>query len=253
MATENKGVMVYLPLELKKVIEEYCTQNNITRKNKAGEIFPSLGTGIVQYLKSQLLGLESSSKYVPKTTLTKEEILDLIRENSASPLPSSGLLEGEILSTIQAQIDRKIQRDLLRMTDVRVEIAQSLQPIYAEVIELKKAVSDLTVSRLMSTPDRVVTSMAPAISYTPNSKKQKPEGEPDWVSEDNRKFYRLLVKDSVLLAKVANAISQNPTSNADLAQSLIELGFHQQDGKRLGTTPTSRIKTVVKHLLSTTV
>ena len=60
----------------------------------------------------------------------------------------------------------------------------------------------------------------------------------------------MLVKDSVLLAKVAKAISQNPTSNADLAQSLIELGFHQQDGNKLGTTPTSRIKTVVKHLLS---
>jgi hypothetical protein len=251
MATENKGVMVYLPLELEKVVEEYCTQNNITRKNKDGEVFPSLGTGIVQYLKSQLLGLEFSAKNVLKTTLTKEEVLDLIRENSASQLPSRGLLESEILSTIQAQLEIETQRDLLSMTDIRVEIEQSLQPIYAEITELKKAVSDLTVSRLMSTQSPIVA-MAPTISRTP-SKKQKPEGEPDWVTDDNRKFYRVLVKDSVLLAKVANAISQNPNSNADLAQSLIELGFHQQDGNRLGTTPTSRIKTVVKHLLATTV
>ena len=250
MATENKGVMVYIPLELEKVIEEYCTQNNITRKNKDGKIFPSLGTGIVQYLKSQLLGIEFSSKHVLKTTLTKEEVLDLIRENSANPLPSSGLLESEILSMIQAQIDSKIQRDLISIADVRVEIAQSLQPIYAEVIELKNAVSDLTVSRFMSTRDPVIANIAPAISRIPNSKKRKPEGEPDWVNDDNRKFYRMLVKDSVLLAKVAKAISQNPTSNADLAQSLMELGFHQQDGNKLGTTPTSRIKTVVKHLLS---
>ena len=53
MATENKGVMVYLPPDLERVVEQYCTDNNISRKNKDGEIFPSLGTGIVQYLKSQ--------------------------------------------------------------------------------------------------------------------------------------------------------------------------------------------------------
>jgi hypothetical protein len=252
MATENKGVMVYLPPELEKVIEEYCTQNNITRKNKDGEAFPSLGTGIVQYLKSQLLGLESSSRSVPKTTLTREEVLDLIRENSNSLLLDNGLLESEILNKIQTQIATKTQSDLLMMGDIRVEIAQSLQPIYAEITELKKALNDLTISRLMIKAP-IAASITPTISLTPNSKKQKPEGEPDWVTDDNRKFYRVLVKDSELLTKVANAISQNPSSNADLAQSLIELGFQQQDGKRLGTTPTSRIKNVVKNLLPATV
>jgi hypothetical protein len=236
MATENKGVMVYLPPELEKVIEEYCTQNNITRKNKDGEAFPSLGTGIVQYLKSQLLGLEFSSRSVPKTSLTREEVLDLIRENSNSLLLDNGLLESEILNKIQAQIATKTQSDLIMMGDIRIEIAQSLQPIYAEITELKKALNDLTISRLMIKAP-IAASITPTI----------------WVTDDNRKFYRVLVKDSELLTKVANAISENPNSNADLAQSLIELGFHQQDGTKLGTTPTSRIKTVVKHLLSTTV
>jgi hypothetical protein len=208
MATENKGVMVYLPSELEKVIEEYCTRNNITRKNKDGETFPSLGTGIVQYLKSQLLGLEFSSKNVPKTTLTREEVIDLIKENSASLLPSNGLLESEILNMIQEQIANKTQSDLLFIGDIRVEIAQSLQPIYAEMTELKKALSDLTAGRPMSIQAPVVASIAPSTSPTPNSKKQKPEDEPDWVNNDNRKFYRSLVNDSVLLAKVASTISQ---------------------------------------------
>jgi hypothetical protein len=252
MATENKGVMVYLPPELEKGIEQYCTQHNITRKNKDGGAFPSLGTGIVHYLKSQLLGLESSSRNVSKTILTREEVLDLIRENNNSLLLSNRLSESEILSTLQAQIASKTKSDLLIMGDIRVEIVQSLQPIYAEITELKKALNDLTVSRLTIENPRV-ENIAPTLAPTPTSKKQKPEDEPDWVSDDNRKFYRLLVKDSMLLAKVANAISKNPSSNADLAQSLIELGFHQQDGKKLGTTPTSRIKTVVKHLLATTV
>ncbi len=251
MATENKGVMVYLPPALEKGIEQYCTLHNITRKNKDGEAFPSLGTGIVHYLKSQLLGLESSSRNVSKTILTREEVLDLIRENN-SLLLRNRLPESEILSTLQAQIASKTKSDLLIMGDIRVEIAQSLQPIYAEITELKKALNDLTVSRL-TIENSIVENIAPTLAPTPTSKKQKPEDEPDWVSDDNRKFYRLLVKDSMLLAKVANAISKNPSSNADLAQSLIELGFHQQDGKKLGTTPTSRIKTVVKHLLATTV
>lgn len=252
MATENKGVMVYLPPELEKVIEKYCTQNNITRKNKEGEAFPSLGTGIVQYLKNQLLGLEFSSRNVSKTTLTREEVLDLIRENSNSLALSNGLSESVILNMIQAQIANQTQSDLLIMSNIKVEIAQSLEPIYAEITELKKALSDLTLSRLtIQTP--IAGSIVPTVSRTSSPKKKKPEDEPYWVSNDNRKFYHRLVKDSELLARVANAISQNPTSNASIAQSLVEFGFHRQDGERLGTTPIGRIKTVVKHLLATTV
>jgi hypothetical protein len=56
MATENRGVMVYLPSEVEAKIAEYCTDNNITRKDKHGNIITSLGSGIVAYLKSQLLG-----------------------------------------------------------------------------------------------------------------------------------------------------------------------------------------------------
>jgi hypothetical protein len=253
MATENKGVMVYLPPELEKVIEEYCTQNNITRKNKDGEAFPSLGTGIVQYLKNQLLGLEFSSRNVAKTTLTREEVLDLIRENSNSPSLDNRLSESAILDMIQSQVASKTQSDLFVMDDIRVEIAQSLQPIYAEITELKKALSDLTVSRLtIKTP--IAASIVSTVSRRSSSpKKQKPEDEPDWVSDSNRTFYHRLVKDSMLLDKVANVISKNSTSNADISQSLIKLGFHRQDGTKLGTTPISRIKTVVKHLLATTV
>ncbi len=249
MATENKGVMVYLPPELEKVIEEYCTQNNITRKNKGGETFPSLGTGIVQYLKNQLLGIESSFRNVSKETLTREEVLDLIRENNNSLLLDNKLSESAILNTIQTQIANKTQSDLLIMGDIKAEIAQSLEPIYAEITELKKALSDLTVSRL-TIKNPIVASIVPTVSCTSSPKKKKPEDEPDWVSDDNRKFYHRLGKDSELLTKVAHAISKNSTSNADIAQSLIEFGFHQQDGTKLGTTPTSRIKTVVKHLLA---
>lgn len=54
MATENKNVTIYLPADVEKAISDYCIENNITRKNKQGEIVPAIGTGIIQYLKSTL-------------------------------------------------------------------------------------------------------------------------------------------------------------------------------------------------------
>ena len=51
MATENKAVTVYLPPELEKYVSGYCLQYEVTRKNKAGELQPSLGTGIVDLLR----------------------------------------------------------------------------------------------------------------------------------------------------------------------------------------------------------
>ena len=50
MATNNRGVMVYLPSEVEVKMIEYCTQYNITRKDKQGNIVTSLGSGIVAYL-----------------------------------------------------------------------------------------------------------------------------------------------------------------------------------------------------------
>ena len=47
--------MVYLSVELEIEIEQYCIKNDITRKHKNGAVLPSLGTGIVHYLKSTLL------------------------------------------------------------------------------------------------------------------------------------------------------------------------------------------------------
>jgi hypothetical protein len=78
MATDNRGVMVYLPSDVEEVLERYCTENNITRKNKGGEPMPSLGTGIVQYLKSQLFGMSPGN--APSAGLTREEVLELINQ-----------------------------------------------------------------------------------------------------------------------------------------------------------------------------
>lgn len=51
MATENKSVMCYLPEDIERYIIQYCTEYNITRKDKEGNIKPALGTAVVDILK----------------------------------------------------------------------------------------------------------------------------------------------------------------------------------------------------------
>jgi hypothetical protein len=92
MATDNRGVMVYLPSELERRIAEYCTEYNITRKDKQGNIVTSLGSGIVAYLKSQLLSDRPRTvSDRPINGLTRAEVLDLIAESNTSNTPIVGI------------------------------------------------------------------------------------------------------------------------------------------------------------------
>jgi hypothetical protein len=85
MPTDSRGVMVYLPSEVETKIAEYCTNNNITRKDKHGNIITSLGSGVVVYLKSQLLGdIPRTLSNRPNLGLTKDEVLDLIAKSNTS-------------------------------------------------------------------------------------------------------------------------------------------------------------------------
>jgi hypothetical protein len=78
--------------------------------------------------------------------------------------------------------------------------------------------------------------------------KSKAEGVPDWVKKDDRRFYKKLVNDPVLVGKVNDAIAQHPKDNLALAESLVGVGLHKQDGTALDSSSMSRIKSVVEHL-----
>jgi hypothetical protein len=98
MATDNKGVMVYLPPDLEAVLEKYCIDNKITRKTKDGGVLPSMGTGIVQYLKSQLLGISSSN--MPGVMLTRDDIQVMIDETMQ--LSATNEMPSDILARLEA-------------------------------------------------------------------------------------------------------------------------------------------------------
>jgi hypothetical protein len=54
--------------------------------------------------------------------------------------------------------------------------------------------------------------------------------------------------DPVLVGKVMEAIAQHPKDNSALAESLVGIGLHKQDGTALDSASISRIKGVVEHL-----
>lgn len=76
----------------------------------------------------------------------------------------------------------------------------------------------------------------------------KPEGEPDWVNKENKRFYSQLAGNSELIAKVTEAIALHPTDNKALAESLVSVGLHKADGTALDSSSMSRIKKVVSNL-----
>ena len=121
MATDNKGVMVYLPPDLEAVLEKYCIENKITRKTKDGGVVPSMGTGIVQYLKSQLLGIASSN--MSGVTLTRDDVQVMIDETMRLSTDSASInilarLEAleSVVDSIKSQSPDKPRRVLPNLT-----------------------------------------------------------------------------------------------------------------------------------------
>jgi hypothetical protein len=78
--------------------------------------------------------------------------------------------------------------------------------------------------------------------------KPKPEGETDWVNNDNRRFYKKLANDPALVGKVELAIARYPRDNTALAENLIEMGLDKNDGTALDSSSISWIKKVVEML-----
>ncbi len=131
MATDNRGVMVYLPRDVEEILERYCTENSITRKNKDGEPVPSMGTGIVQYLKSQL-GISPS--HTPSIGLTRDEVLEMVQESVASHMLSSGLTTELITAIAYKEVEKAINS----ITDRLVNLQTQLDKLMAMPVKPKR-------------------------------------------------------------------------------------------------------------------
>ena len=180
MSTQNRGVMVYLPSELEAKIAEYCTEYNITRRDKQGNLATSLGSGIVAYLKSQLLGdLPRTVSNRPVNGLTKEEVLDLIAESSVSNTQIVGvdalaenrspdLPDTAVVYRLEA-IEQKLSSSMgMERDEVEQLLQASEQKIMAAVrsmsIELQRELTEV------KTTDEQINTSPVAISTTDQEK-----------------------------------------------------------------------------------
>lgn len=137
-----------------------------------------------------------------------------------------------------------------------VAIEQELSDLKKLVITLFDRLPDKSTDKRSDTISDTISDRSPSTSIEQShprqvattAKKQKPEDEPDWVNNDNRRFYTKLINDPDLLAKVTESIDRHPKDNADLARSLVSIGLQKTDGTALESASMSRIKKVVSQL-----
>ena len=123
MTTQNKAVTCYLPKDIEDFITGYCNEYGITRKDKEGNIYPSLGTGIIELLKLLAYNPELVSSPILDTVPSKfsedaiEKKIDEILEkklNSPDTVPSQlPDLDGKVESIILDKLPSMIPEYLL--------------------------------------------------------------------------------------------------------------------------------------------
>lgn len=206
MATDNKGIMVYLTPDLVDAIGQYCLDNGITRKIGGDEAAPSLGTGIAHYLKSTILNtvplssnnialteeynnniglseekvIELIDEYNNNNRLDDEKITDLIKEYSNN----IGLFDEQVTDLIEEKIatlpptlslfdvDRLIGSATSSITKANNEVIAELKNILghqgAEIDRLSKLVENLSLT------------VNSAANSTANSKPNQPPNSLSW-------------------------------------------------------------------------
>lgn len=97
-----------------------------------------------------------------------------------------------------------------------VAIEQELSDLKKLVITLFDRLPDKSTDKKSDTisdrsPSTSIEQSHPRQVAT-TAKKQKPEDEPDWVNNDNRRFYTKLINDPDLLAKVTESIDTQKTT-----------------------------------------
>jgi hypothetical protein len=180
MATENKGIMVYLAPELVDAIAHYCLENSITRKIGSDEAAPSLGTGIAHYLKNTILNtVPSPVKNIAlveesnnNTGLSEEKITDLIQQYNNN----TGLSEERVTDLIE-EYNNNYGLSEEKITDLIEEKIATLPPTLS-LLDIDRLIGSATselknlIEHQGAEIDRVsklLDKLSPAANSTANS------------------------------------------------------------------------------------
>jgi hypothetical protein len=220
MATENRGVMVYLPPEVEEYMTNFCTEYNITRKDKEGNVLPSLGTGVVTYLKSKMSG-ESPDEILTKPSkslgngLSKDEVLDLIKESNTSHSLSNGLTKDEVLDLIREYVTSDLLSDVFTKTEVLDLIKSELSSTTPLVVEATAPLTQPAESRSLGGL-RHDSDLSKRIETNARDLKSSIEDE----SKDVQRAYRLLTELDGLKDAFVAAVAVHGKSSYAIADDL---------------------------------
>ena len=122
MTTNNKAVTCYLPKDIEDFITGYCNEYGITRKDKEGHIYPSLGTGIIELLKLLAYNPELVGSPLPDTVPStiseaaiETKIDEILEKKLSNHLPDNvpSIVESIILDKLPSMILEYLPSDLM--------------------------------------------------------------------------------------------------------------------------------------------
>jgi hypothetical protein len=228
MATDNRGVMVYLPPDVELALADYCTANKLFRKTKDGGPSPSLGTGIVQYLRSQLIGIVPG--HTP--TIGRDEILELIRES----MSSDGLGERLTADDVNGLIEKAI-------APISIDLAELLLSIDAVRNNLDDQGADLADLRERFNIEAPTNGEKPT---SPKPKKEPPSPSDELPAEVLKVVDRLKREPDLLVALKAEFATGGTA--AEIAAGLLKAGHGTVNGGPHSSGAISRFKAAIAHL-----
>ena len=161
MATNKKAISAYIPSDIEEYLTQYCTEYDITRKGKSGEIKPALGTAVVEILKIFFSSdnlpspLPDNVPLLPSNVVTEDrlnEALSNLESSSTvqSTLPSNVVTQDDLdkaLSTLPSIVDEQLET-AISQGEVAELIANQITSLKNELNEtidqkLKSIVSEL--------------------------------------------------------------------------------------------------------------
>ena len=121
MATNKKAISAYLPSDVEEYLTKYCTEYDITRKDKSGEIKPALGTAVVEILKRFFSDenvpspLPYNVPLLPSNVVTEDRLSEVLSElrtsgNVVNNLPSNVLTKNDLDRQVEAAIGEAIPK-----------------------------------------------------------------------------------------------------------------------------------------------
>lgn|GEM_PF-3022603 len=161
MATNKKAISAYIPSDLEEYLTKYCTEYDITRKDKSGEIKPALGTAVVEILRVFFSNdtvpspLPDNVPLLPSNVVTEDRLNEILSSlesigNIQSTLPSNVITQDDLskaLSTIPSIVNKQIE-SAISQGEVGELIANQITSLKSELKEtidqkLKNIVSEL--------------------------------------------------------------------------------------------------------------